>query len=221
MTKLHAYFILRQQQSFQRLLDGSKGTSNSNSGAGGASTSTSGGKSWNRPSALKSAVVPVCDVNARDWLGRTVLHHACASTDPSSLEFARLLLAHPAIDPNLPDKESHWTALHRALFNGNIAAACVFVILRVKADAYTTMIISTLLLKRPDVDTSLRDFEGYTAFDLYNSTLRSTKTPDSDDHLAELFTWGANRLVILFEVNIIYIYIRYQKCCSGIRGWGR
>ena len=90
-----------------------------------------------------------------------------------------------------------------------------------KADAYTRMIISTLLLKRPDVDTSLRDFEGYTAFDLYNSTLRSTKTPDSDDHLAELFTWGANRLVIIFEVNIFYICIHYQKCCSGVRGWRR
>ena len=77
-------------------------------------------------------MVPACDVNAKDWLGRTVLHHACASTDPSSLEFARILLAHPSIDPNIPDKESRWTALHRALFNGNIAAACVFVHLRVK-----------------------------------------------------------------------------------------
>lgn len=193
MTQLHAYYILRQQQSFQRLLDGSRGASNSNSGAGGVSTSTSGGKSWNRPSALTSAMAPSCDVNARDWLGRTVLHLACASTDPSSLEFARLLLAHPAINPNLPDKESHWTALHRALFNGNIAAACVLNYLRVMADAYARIVSSALLLKRSDVDTSLKDFEGYTAFDLYNSTLRSTKLPESDDHLAELFTWGANR----------------------------
>ena len=83
------------------------------------------------------------------------------------------------------------------------------------------MVISTLLLKRSDVDTSLKDFEGYTAFDLYNSTLRSTKTPESDDHLAELFTWGVNRLVTLFEVNVNYNCIRYQKCCAGIRGWER
>ena len=65
----------------------------------------------------------VCDVNARDWLGRTVLHLACASIEPSSLEYLRLLLAHPAVNVNLQDTESHWTALHRALFHGNIAAA--------------------------------------------------------------------------------------------------
>lgn len=44
------------------------------------------------------------------------------------------------------------------------------------------------------MDTSLKDFEGYTAFDLYNSTLKNTKPPQYDDFSqAELFTWGANR----------------------------
>jgi len=115
MTQLHAYFSLRQQHNFQRLLDGSRGQSSS------SSLSNSGGKSWSRPSALTSAMI--CDVNARDWLGRTVLHLACASDEPSSLEYVRLLLAHPSININLQDTESHWTALHRALFHGNIAAA--------------------------------------------------------------------------------------------------
>lgn len=108
MTQLHAYFALRQQQSFQRSLDGGRGQSASSGGGGG-------GRSWNRDR----------DVNARDWLGRTVLHLACASAEPSSLEYIRLLLAHPAINVNAQDLESHWTALHRALFNGNIAAAYV------------------------------------------------------------------------------------------------
>jgi ankyrin repeat protein len=115
MSQLHAYFFLRQQQNFQRLLDSSRGQSTA------AAPSSSGGKSWNRPSALASAMV--CDVNARDWLGRTVLHLACASPEPSSLEYVRLLLAYPAINVNLQDTESHWTALHRALFHGNILAA--------------------------------------------------------------------------------------------------
>jgi hypothetical protein len=115
MNQLHAYFSLRQQHNFQRLLDGSRGQSSS------SSLSNSGGKSWSRPSALTSAMI--CDVNARDWLGRTVLHLACASAEPSSLEYVKLLLAHPAININLQDTESHWTALHRALFHGNIAAA--------------------------------------------------------------------------------------------------
>lgn len=65
------------------------------------------------------------DVNARDWLGRTVLHLACASVARAATEYVRMLLAHPRINVNLQDVESHWTALHRALYNGNIAAAWV------------------------------------------------------------------------------------------------
>ena len=65
------------------------------------------------------------DVNARDWLGRTVLHLACASSTRAATEYVRILLGHPSINVNLQDSESHWTALHRALYNGNIAAAYV------------------------------------------------------------------------------------------------
>ena len=67
----------------------------------------------------------ITDVNARDWLGRTVLHLACAVSARPATEYVRLLLAHPGIDVNLQDVESHWTALHRALYDGNIAAAFV------------------------------------------------------------------------------------------------
>lgn len=65
------------------------------------------------------------DVNARDWLGRTVLHLACAASARAAIEYVRILLAHPAVDVNLQDVESHWTGLHRALYNGNISAAYV------------------------------------------------------------------------------------------------
>jgi ankyrin repeat protein len=71
------------------------------------------------------STAPPTDVNARDWLGRTVLHLACASSTRDATEYVRMLLVHPAIDVNLQDEESHWTALHRALYNGNIAAAYV------------------------------------------------------------------------------------------------
>jgi ankyrin repeat protein len=67
----------------------------------------------------------ITDVNARDWLGRTVLHLACAVSARPTTEYVRLLLAHPGIDVNLQDLESHWTALHRALYDGNIVAAYV------------------------------------------------------------------------------------------------
>ncbi|KZT01007.1 uncharacterized protein LAESUDRAFT_764135 [Laetiporus sulphureus 93-53] len=168
MSELHAHFILRQQQAFQRLLDGN------NARAQAAAPSTSGGKSWNRPSPLKAAALPKIDVNARDWLGRTVLHLAAASQDASATEYVRMLLAHPDINVNVTDKESKWTALHRALYRGNLASAI-------------------LLLQRPEIDTSLRDSEGYTAFDLYNSTVENTKPESRDASRADLFTWGANR----------------------------
>lgn len=95
MTSLHAYFYNRDQVAFQRHL----------------------------------STALITDVNARDWLGRTVLHLACAASESASArpatEYVRLLLAHPGIDVNLQDVENHWTALHRALYDGNIAAAFV------------------------------------------------------------------------------------------------
>jgi len=79
----------------------------------------------NRNQAAFQRQLSAADVNARDWLGRTVLHMACASADKAATEYVRLLLAHPAVNLNLQDTESHWTALHRALYNGNIHAAYV------------------------------------------------------------------------------------------------
>lgn len=115
MTLLHAHFHLRNLQAFQRLLDSGndRGTHTAVSG--------SAGKSWKGASTLKSAMT--CDVNAFDWLGRTALHLACAV--PDGVEYVRALLKHPSVNVNLPDVESHWTAPHRALYNGNLAAALV------------------------------------------------------------------------------------------------
>nr|VWO99799.1 FAD-dependent monooxygenase DEP2 (EC (Depudecin biosynthesis cluster protein 2) [Ganoderma boninense] len=167
MTALHAYFTLRNQQAFQRLLDPSRGQHRDSGGL-----STSGGKSWSRPSPLSSA--QSVDVNSRDHLGRTVLHLAATSQDASAPEFVRLLLAHPTINVNVIDAESHWTPLHRALYHGNIATA-------------------QLLLQRPDIDTSVRDIEGYTPFDLYNSTVEGTVPDHFTARGQELYTWGSNR----------------------------
>ena len=137
MSVLHAYFTLRKQREFQRALEQSKGSGQSQSQSAGQhqhqlSTSGGGSRSWTqRHSPLTGYTssspgsVTVIDVNVRDAFGRTVLHAACSSVDTASLEFVRLLLAHPAINPNAQDQESHWTPLHRALYVGNIAAAYV------------------------------------------------------------------------------------------------
>ncbi|KAI0339735.1 hypothetical protein BDW22DRAFT_1486805 [Trametopsis cervina] len=176
MTALHVYFTLRQQQAFHRLLDTPTRSQSSSHGQPGSS----GGKSWTRPSPLSSLPPSVSlDVNARDRLGRTVLHLAAAATDAAAPEYVRRLLAHPHINVNAVDGESHWTALHRALYHGNLATAL-------------------LLLQRPDIDVALKDSEGYTAFDLYNSTVEGTnprgaRGAGDKKVAAELLTWGANR----------------------------
>lgn len=82
-----------------------------------------------------------------------------------------MLLAHSQINVNLQDYESHWTALHHALYHGNLATAL-------------------LLLQRTDLELDLKDSEGYRAFDLYNSTVEHTKPEEGS---GVLYTWGANR----------------------------
>lgn len=219
MSLLHDYFNTRNLQAFQRLLDGSaergqstSGASSSSAPAGSSYTAGGSGKSWNRGGGLSSSYNPTCDVNARDWLGRTTLHLACISLE--SIEYVRSLLKHPQIDVNLPDTESLWTPLHRALYSANIPAAYVQIVVLCQPLAVLTSCIasSLLLLQRSDIDASLKDLEGYTAFDLYNSTVNGTK-PDAGEVNAELFTWGANRCG-LFGIFFIHIHSWFLQKCS-------
>ncbi|KAF9483060.1 hypothetical protein BDN70DRAFT_874303 [Pholiota conissans] len=174
MSLLHDYFNTRNLQGFRRLLDNNaergSTTSAPSSGTPGSSYTGGGGKSWTRNGGVTNGLASTCEVNARDWLGRTALHLACNAVE--NIEYVQALLKHPSIDVNLPDTESFWTPLHRALYAANLPVAL-------------------LLLQRPEIDTSLKDLEGYTAFDLYNSTVNGTK-PISGATNAELYTWGAN-----------------------------
>ena len=120
MTLLHELFITRNIQDFQRLLD-----ANIDRRVFTVAPSSPSGvsKSWTRSAGFISV-----DVNARDRMGRTALHLASSSLE--SIEYVRALLKHPNIDPNLMDSESHWTALHRALYCANIPAVWVLSVLR-------------------------------------------------------------------------------------------
>lgn len=114
-------------------------------------------------------------MNRRDHYGRTVLHLLCASDDPVATEYLQLLLTHPSVNINLQDEESGWTALHRALYAGHIHTALI-------------------LLERTDIDYYIKDWEGLTAFDLYNTTVEGTCPSDNDEGSgADLFVWGGNR----------------------------
>jgi inhibitor of Bruton tyrosine kinase len=57
-----------------------------------------------------------------------------------------------------------------------------------------TEFFSLLLLQRPEFDQSVKDNEGYTAFDVFNSTIHGTK-PSQSLRSGDLYVWGANRSV--------------------------
>ena len=56
-----------------------------------------------------------------DTRGRSLIH--LAATEHDGIPFLRALLEHSQLDLIHPDLESGWTALHRALYHGNITAA--------------------------------------------------------------------------------------------------
>lgn len=173
---------VRDLQRFRAILKGGtsdKGTT-AFTGAGSGSYSRS-------PHSLKdsSGPCPPSEVNRRDHFGRTALHLIASNTEPWSVDYLYAVLAHPSVNVNLQDSESGWTALHRALYLANLQ----------------TVII---LLRRTDTDTRVKDLEGLTPFDLYNSTVNGTNPPpdalsyDVSHHahgrtLTQLFTWGSNR----------------------------
>ncbi|KZO89805.1 hypothetical protein CALVIDRAFT_523501 [Calocera viscosa TUFC12733] len=165
-TPLHVLYTLKDVRSFRQLLDARQQSNSSHSGGGGSSFP----RSWG-----VSSLGPVgSEVNARDGFGRTLLHLAAGSLDGWTLEWVRICLAQKGVDVNLQDPESGWTALHRALYVGNLHAG-------------------RLLMERADISLRNKDHEDYTPWDVYNMTLEGTY-PDFDaSYGTMLYTWGVNR----------------------------
>lgn len=63
------------------------------------------------------------EMNWRDSLGMTLLHHVASSTSENAVGFAIALIEHPHTDLYVQDLENSWTALHRAFYFGNITIA--------------------------------------------------------------------------------------------------
>lgn len=86
--------------------------------------SHSGGRvSAKAPQSLKSLPLSRADINAKDFVGCTLLHHIASSPSENALQFALALLDSPFLDLYIQDLESGWTALHRALYFGNVTIA--------------------------------------------------------------------------------------------------
>ncbi|OCF55793.1 hypothetical protein L486_06545 [Kwoniella mangroviensis CBS 10435] len=170
MPNLHVHYYNGNIKAFRQELDGSH-TYNTGGKGGINPGSASGGKSWSISGFSTGSVK--ADINERDQFGRTVLHLVASSSTANAYTFLNILLKNPNISVNLQDTESGYTALHRALFVGNLRAA-------------------RELLARSDIDTSIKDAEGMTAFDLYNGTVEGTNPPHDVDG-SDLYVWGVNR----------------------------
>ena len=182
-SALHVHFHHKNFRAFRQALEAARtaAANATNNNTHHAALSSSGSRSWQKslgqsPINTHVGAASTEVANVRDPMGRTVLHLACSSVDPASMPFLQALLEHPLIDVNVQDMESGWTPLHRALWVGHLAAA-------------------VLLVARNDVNLELKDHEGYTAFDLYNSTVEGTVPPTGPyvDQKRDLFIWGTHR----------------------------
>lgn len=106
------------------------------------------------------------ELNSRDYAGLTVLHRAASSTSTNAIIFATSLIEHPSIDLYIQDTESGWTALHRALYFGNVTIARAII----ERDSKDRAAGNTGA--KPDSSViKVKDREGNTPFDVYNATI--------------------------------------------------
>jgi len=117
-----------------------------------------------RQSAGSSTAAAKRDINNRDNLGLTLLLRAASSRSKHAIGFVRALLDHPHIDLYLQDFESGWTALHRALYNGNLSIARLLL-----QKEQATVADQATTKWRPLI--KIKDHEGNSPFEVYNFTI--------------------------------------------------
>lgn len=109
------------------------------------------------------------DLNWKDVNGITLLHYIASSNDSEiASNFGIALLEAPSLDLYIQDAESGWTALHRALYMGNINLARALINRDVQdsvapASVSAVHIISGLI--------KIKDREGNSPFDVYGLSI--------------------------------------------------
>lgn len=119
---------------------------------------------------LTNVTLSWADVNWRDSHGVTLLHQIASSNDKDASAFAIALLQLPLLDLYVQDEESGWTALHRALYFGNITIARALMDRDIQdAIEHSNMGVSHAaggLIK-------IKDREGNSPFDVYGASITS------------------------------------------------
>jgi inhibitor of Bruton tyrosine kinase len=129
------------------------------------------------------------EVNARDAYGRTILHHAAASSSANALGFVEALLQIPFIDLYLQDLESGWTPLHRALYHGHISIAQA---LMLRDDNDVTDYISNMAHHVAGGLIKIKDHEGNSPFEVFSLTIASRELQHSSQAIPTLSVEDAN-----------------------------
>ncbi|RMZ77228.1 hypothetical protein DV738_g4474, partial [Chaetothyriales sp. CBS 135597] len=130
-------------------------------------------------SRTRAVALSRADINARDSFGRTLLHHASSLQQSEAYEYVKALLETPYLDLYIQDTESGWTALHRALYFGNVSVAHALMQRDVRdATDYTTQASRTHaggLIK-------IKDHEGNSPFEVFGLTIaRREIQPDGNE----------------------------------------
>jgi inhibitor of Bruton tyrosine kinase len=108
------------------------------------------------------------DLNSRDQSGLTLLHRASSSTRSNAISFALALIEHAMVDIYIQDRENGWTALHRALYFGNVTIARALL----ERDAMDSVGQgASNAVTRINALIKIKDHEGNSAFDVYNATI--------------------------------------------------
>lgn len=108
-------------------------------------------------------------VNARDQHGRTLLHLVASSPKATAIDFANALLDLPFVEIYAQDLESGWTALHRALYSGNVAIAHALM----QRDLRGAIDFSAPSNAQHPCGSliKIKDREGNSPFDIYGATI--------------------------------------------------
>ena len=119
---------------------------------------------------LANVTLSRADINWRDSHGVTLLHHIASSTSENASEFGVALLQWPLLDLYLQDEESGWTALHRALYFGNITIARALI----ARDMQDSIAHSTAATSQGAGGLiKMKDREGNSPFDVYGASIAS------------------------------------------------
>ena len=129
--------------------------------------------------ASHSVTLTRADINSQDEHGVTLLHHMASSSADNAREFASALLEVPTVDLYIQDLESGWTALHRALYNGNVTIAYRLMRRDIQDVERSGGIPNTGGLIK------IKDHEGNSPFEVFGTTVIS-RTLQHNSHLPHL-----------------------------------